>query len=129
MTMEKQSFSCPNPSCGKAFPNPIRAENLNSKNSKPYDACPYCLTEITVAEIRAVPEEKHQQEMRTIETKEEIVLPTREKPEDASPKPQKCAHHLGYLSQRSAKEKFPEDCMTCENIVKCMLKAVTGQVG
>jgi hypothetical protein len=30
------------------------------------------------------------------------------------------------LSKRSSKEKIPEECMMCENIVQCMLKNVTG---
>jgi hypothetical protein len=37
-----------------------------------------------------------------------------------------CTHFLGYLSKRSPKEKMPEECMMCENVVKCMLKDVTG---
>ncbi|MDI6691102.1 MAG: hypothetical protein QME50_04430 [Candidatus Bathyarchaeota archaeon] len=43
-----QSYVCPNPSCGKVFTAPIKAENLNLKHAKRYDACSYCLTEITV---------------------------------------------------------------------------------
>jgi len=37
-----------------------------------------------------------------------------------------CSHHLGYLSERTKKESIPEECIMCDNIVKCMLKAVTG---
>jgi hypothetical protein len=36
-----------------------------------------------------------------------------------------CTHQLGYLSKRSPKEKIPEDCMMCGNIVQCMLKNIT----
>jgi len=35
----------------------------------------------------------------------------------------KCAYHLGFLSERSGKEKIPEECIVCKNIVKCMLKS------
>jgi hypothetical protein len=38
----------------------------------------------------------------------------------------KCRHQFGYLSKRDSKEKIPEDCMMCENIVQCMLKTITG---
>jgi len=30
------------------------------------------------------------------------------------------------LSERSRKEKIPDECMICEEIVQCMLKKVTG---
>lgn len=124
--MENQSFSCPNPSCGKAFPNPIKAKNVNSKNAKVYDACPYCLTEITVeaSTISAVLRDEPRPEAGT---EPKGALPTKEeKRNQAVPKVQGCAYHFGYLSQRSTKEMIPEDCMTCESIVKCMLKVVNG---
>jgi hypothetical protein len=35
-----------------------------------------------------------------------------------------CTHHFGFLSERSSKEKIPEECMACAEIVNCMLKAV-----
>ena len=41
-------------------------------------------------------------------------------------KPRACAHQFGYLSKRSSKEQIPEECMMCEDIVKCMLKGMTG---
>jgi hypothetical protein len=37
-----------------------------------------------------------------------------------------CPHFLGYLSKRSSKEKMPEECIMCANVVNCMLKDVTG---
>jgi len=42
------------------------------------------------------------------------------------PKFQGCAHHFGYLGERSTKEKIPEECIVCEKIVQCMLKKLTG---
>ncbi len=41
------SYKCTNPSCQKTFTNPIKVENLSLNNSTVYEACPYCLTEIT----------------------------------------------------------------------------------
>ena len=37
-------------------------------------------------------------------------------------KPSECGYHLGYLSERSPKEKIPDECMMCKDIVECMLK-------
>jgi hypothetical protein len=49
-----------------------------------------------------------------VENKEEHTNGT-EKPAD-------CHHHPGYLSERSSKEKIPDECMVCKDIVECMLK-------
>lgn len=55
--VKSQSFTCPNPLCGRIFVNPTKAENLSSKNAEPYYACPYCLTEITVEKDTTISKE------------------------------------------------------------------------
>ena len=40
-----------------------------------------------------------------------------------------CSHHFGYLSERSSKEKIPEERMACAEIVNCMLKAIKSHMG
>jgi hypothetical protein len=126
-TAESPKFTCSNPSCRKVFANPIKAKNLASKETEPYYACPYCLTEIVVLEETASIEEKEQKpEAEEIELKEPSMHSASEKPTEPQSKPQNCAHFFGYLSQRTSKEKIPEECMVCENIVQCMLKKVTG---
>jgi hypothetical protein len=99
---------------------------LCSKNGEVYDACPFCLTEITIEknsttikEEKDVKRKKTGSEYEDVDFKEKTLV-------ESSPKVQGCAHHLGYLSERSKKEKIPEECMICENIVQCMLKNVTG---
>jgi hypothetical protein len=123
--MENQSYTCPNPSCGRVFTNPIKTENLCSKKAEVYDACPFCLTEITV-ENSAIIEEKENLEERKTRSEQANVDSTKETIAASPPKVQRCSHSFGYLSKRSAKEKIPEECMMCENIVQCMLKNVTG---
>ena len=125
MNTESQSIACPNPSCGKVFANPLKTRNMTLKNAKPYDACPYCLTEVPVATISVAEEEPPKQEQKLPEIDREAHVTVGEKPEIPS-KEQGCNHHLGYLSKRSSKEKIPEECMMCGNIVQCMLKALTG---
>jgi hypothetical protein len=122
---ENQSYVCPNPSCGRVFNSPIKAENLSTKKVEVYDACPFCLTEITVEKSSmAVEEEKHLK--RDKPESEKVGTNSEEKMSiDSPPKAKGCAHHFGYLSKRSSKEKIPDECMICENIVQCMLKNVT----
>jgi hypothetical protein len=124
--MENQSYTCPNPSCGKVFTSPIKAENLRSKKAEAYDACPFCLTEITL-ESNSVPiEEKEDLEKKKPKSEQTNEYSEKVTMAESPPKEQKCTHQFGYLSKRSTKEKIPEECMMCENIVQCMLKNVTG---
>ncbi|MDH7477501.1 MAG: hypothetical protein QHH17_03865 [Candidatus Bathyarchaeota archaeon] len=55
----------------------------------------------------------------------EVKIPKEKETLQSPPKTQECVHHFGYLSERKTKEKIPEECMMCENIVQCMLKNVT----
>jgi len=98
---------------------------LASKNAEPYDACPYCLTEISLEEENSVVmEEGQKSEAKEIEIEEPSRLSySGEKPTPS--KSQGCAHYFGYLSERSAKGHIPDECMICESIVQCMLKNVT----
>jgi hypothetical protein len=91
--------------------------NLREERAQPYDACPYCLTKITI------------QDEPTIENKlEDLPKPETDRNskqqaavEDKIPG---CQHHLGYLSERAQKEQIPEECLVCQTIVECMLKRV-----
>jgi hypothetical protein len=120
------SHMCPNPSCGKVFTSPLKAENLGSKNAEAYYACPYCLTEITIEKNLADVGEKKELEVKEIRGKKPTVHSVEKEPTQPHPAVQGCSQYFGYLSKRSSKEKVPEECMTCEKIVQCMLKNVTG---
>jgi len=125
--MKSQSFTCSNPECERVFANPIIVQDLTSKNESSYSACPYCLTEIVIEKNSEVEEEK-----RTLKKKRAIIKKAKARSQKLKPaeqlslKESKCLYHFGYLSQRSRKEEIPEECMTCEKIVQCMLKKVTG---
>jgi hypothetical protein len=120
--------------------------NLQQDTEEPYDACPYCLTEITVEEESALnfeepetmepkplepetfePEpfepETFETEEASVETEPEVeeAEPVEEKP-SVSEASSECAHYLGYLSEKSSKDQIPDECMMCKDIVTCMLK-------
>lgn len=123
---ENQNCTCPNPSCGKVFTNPIKVENLCSRNAKVYNACPFCLTQITLDDASTLVEKKKDFEIKETENKIEEEKPPKGKiPDESLPKVEGCSHFLGYLSQRSSKASIPEECIICEKIVQCMLKNVT----
>ena len=120
---KSSTFTCPNASCGKVFTKPLRALNLQQDTAEPYDACPYCLTEINLYEKAPVTfDEPETLEPEEAETEVEEPKHVEEKLET----PEKCLHHLGYLSERSSKEQIPDECMMCKDIVTCMLKKMKG---
>lgn len=115
-TRKSSVFTCQNISCGKVFTKPIRVLNLQQASQTPYDACPYCLTKIMLIE-----EEVNVTFDEAKETvAEEKVLA--EEPVETREKPSSCSYYLGYLSERSSKDTIPDECMTCKNIVECMLR-------
>jgi len=125
--MEIQSFTCSNPECGKVFADPIIVQDISSKNESSYHACPYCLTEIVIEKTPEIEEKRRTRNKKRIEIEEEKVRPVKIKStQQPSLEQHECLYHFGYLSQRSRKEEIPEECMTCEKVVQCMLKKVTG---
>lgn len=80
-----------------------------------YDACPYCLTEISIEDdlTASFAEPKETKAEEKVCAEEHVEIPE---------KPSGCSYHLGYLSERSSKDKIPDECMICKDIVECMLK-------
>lgn len=125
-SLESQNHTCPNPMCGKTFTKPLKVENLSSGTIMVYEACPYCLTEITVEEAiplikqKTVVAEEDEAKLE-LETEQEEAINVQQPSVETS----NCKHYFGYLSKRSSRDKLPEECMVCPNIVQCMLKGVT----
>jgi len=78
-----------------------------------YTACPYCLTEATdaFAEKSNKPEKTVKE---TILRKEKTAL-NKENSAD-------CHYHFGCLSEREKKEQIPDECLSCIDILECMLR-------
>jgi DNA-directed RNA polymerase subunit RPC12/RpoP len=112
------NYTCSNPACGKPFSAPLRAINLSLEKPEPYLACPYCLMQISAGETAPLGETGLG--ARTPKKAEETG-PTVEKGTRQEPS-RRCNHHLGYLSERSNREKIPEECITCADLIGCMLK-------
>jgi hypothetical protein len=114
--------------------------NLQQDPEGPYDACPYCLTEIPVEEEQTfnVEPETLEPEVFEPDTVESEMLEPEETSVEAEPEveeavsveekaevgeaPSGCAHYLGYLSEKASSDKIPDECMMCQDIVTCMLK-------
>ena len=128
-TKKGSMFTCPNASCGKVFSKPLKALNLHQDPEGPFDACPYCLTEINMEDTPATtPDKPETFEEEAVEAEPELEVemeekaPPAEKHVEIPEAPSGCQHHIGYLSEKSSKEQIPDECMMCKDIVKCMLK-------
>jgi hypothetical protein len=116
---DAKRFVCSNASCRRAFTHPLKTVNIGTSTA-PYDACPYCLTEVTRDTVAVLAEST---------PKAEISMQPPTKKQDApSHAPDGCKNQFGYLGQRASKE-IPDECLTCKLIVKCMLKNAKDQVG
>jgi len=103
--------------------------NLQQDSEEPYDACPYCLTEILLEDEPSVTYDEPEETFETDETEEPEEAETDveetvhvEEQVETPEAPSECAYYLGYLSERSSKEQIPDECMMCKDIVTCMLK-------
>jgi hypothetical protein len=117
----EEKFTCTNSSCGFVFSKPIKVKNL-CEDSEIYDACPRCFTAVT--EVGNVPviqaESNPSLDTERSEVSSKVII---KKTDPLISK--QCAHRFGYLSVRPKNETIPDDCMMCENIVKCMTKEIT----
>ena len=118
---KKKALICQNPSCKKNFTEPLKTLNLQQNSTEPYSACPYCLTRIIIEpalktdeKTEGAPLQKEQTMIDQIEDKAKLAKNT--------DKAAACHYHLGFLSERSSKEQFPDECLICNDIVECMLK-------
>lgn len=118
---EDQTFTCSNSACGLVFSKPIKVINLRAADTEPYDACPRCFAELVV-ESKSAADKKQEVDVEVTEV--EIKPESHGKKVEEEPTV-KCAHHFGYLSERSRNEKIPDECVTCEHIVDCMLKGMS----
>ncbi|MCW3995691.1 MAG: hypothetical protein NWE98_06025 [Candidatus Bathyarchaeota archaeon] len=107
-------FTCPNAACKKTFDTPLKTVNLRLTPSRPYNACPFCLTKI--ADIETAKKSKPKQADNTVETAVQASF------SEKNTNPASCNYHLGYLSERSQNGQIPDECLTCKDIVDCMLR-------
>jgi len=88
--------------CGGAFRKPILATVSSGGCVQKYYACPRCLTKVS--------------EMEERKSEETIKKVTAELEESVE-----CKHFLGYLKKRPKNTPVPEECLTCDKMIKCLL--------
>jgi len=135
---------CPNPKCHREVEEPVLLNNLSKTPAEQYYACPHCLIKLDmeakneeeVIEESTLSPPMHPSLERVLDVisaepqkerrgrEEAPVKPSKEKEkgpkEEESPKG--CPHQFGYLSHRPKDAPIPQQCLTCQKIVDCMLR-------
>jgi hypothetical protein len=105
--LNTEGITCPNSKCGKVFNKPLELIDLARPSEGSSLVCPYCLTKL-----------------EQIQPKQETAIEaiSCEKPQDvAEQKEGKCPHFVGYLGKRPKNTPIPDFCLTCPEMMKCML--------
>ena len=107
VSLNHQSMTCPNNKCGRVFDKPLELIDLAKPSEESSYVCPYCLSKL----------ESTQPEQETItETFSD------EKLQDVTEhKEGKCPQFVGYLSKRPKNIPIPDFCLTCPEMMKCLL--------
>lgn len=95
--------------CGKRFNKPLLATLSSDNYLEKYYACPKCLSKIR--EIEPLKPEK---------IIEPPKLETTQPLKEASKSDGKCAYFVGYLNKRAKNTPIPEECLSCEDMMKCL---------
>lgn len=116
--------------CGRAFAAPVRLTDFSNKpRLETYFACPYCFSKVNEAEGEGADVNEFNDELKLLHS-EGFEVPDRMSPKSLKHGEHKkssgseaavnCPHSLGYLKTRSKDEAFPDSCLTCPQIFKCM---------
>jgi len=89
--------------CGGTFQKPVLATVSCDGRVQKYYACPVCMTRI--------------KERKKITISRENIKKPLAKPENNV----KCKHFLGYLKKRPKDMPFPDECLTCDKMIECLL--------
>ncbi len=97
--------------CGEEFTKPLLAKIFSQGPAQAYYACPCCLTKVT------------ESKGRKSEKSEEVPTSVNVAKNDParSEENENCNHFFGYLNKRPKETPIPEDCLTCEKMIECMI--------
>jgi len=104
------SFRCTG--CNGTFQKPILATVSSRGCVKTYYACPRCLSKVD-----DVKQHKDEEDKETSISIEKVKKVTVAKHEDNV----KCKHFFGYLKKRSKDVSIPDDCLTCDKMIECLM--------
>jgi len=102
-----QTMTCQNSRCGRVFDRPLELIDLARPSDKSSYVCPYCLSKFEPIQ----PEQETVTKPFAGEKLQDVV----------EQKEGKCPHFFGYLSGRPKNTPIPDFCLTCQQMMKCLL--------
>jgi DNA-directed RNA polymerase subunit RPC12/RpoP len=99
--------------CNGIFERPLLATVSSAGYVKRYYACPRCLSKVS-----DVKHDRHEEDREVSVSMEKVRKVALAKQEDAI----RCRHFLGYLKKRSKDAPIPDDCLTCDKMIECLMR-------
>lgn len=105
------SFRCDG--CRSEFHKPLLATVSSHGRVQIYYACPRCLTKVDDVE-----------EHRSRENREDSfsVEPIKKAGGAKAEVEVRCHHFVGYLKKRAKDAPIPDECLTCNRMIECMVR-------
>jgi len=107
---DEHSFQCEG--CRSEFHRPLLATDSSRGNVQTYYACPRCLSKVDV---------KHKKEAENSSVSV-LLEPSRKVGAVNREAEVKCQHFLGFLKKRDKGMAIPDECLTCEKMIECMVR-------
>lgn len=108
---EHDGFKCNG--CHEEFHKPLLATVSSRGNVQTYYACPRCLSK-----VNDVKHDKHAEKSKVSASLESVRKVGVAKHEAEV----KCQHFEGYLKKREKDAPIPDECLTCEKMIECMIR-------
>jgi len=109
LTKNQTGFRCDE--CNRTFPKPILATVSSPGSVQKYYACPHCFSK-----VGGVKYSESEETRETLIAKKNIKKVMTENKDNV-----KCEHFLGYLKKRPKDMPIPDDCLTCDKMIECLL--------
>jgi DNA-directed RNA polymerase subunit RPC12/RpoP len=111
----QSSFRCNK--CNETFEKPLLATLSSRGYVQKYYACPQCLSKVMIIKRQRGEETKEVSGSTEIPRKTHARASEVKEENDAG-----CQHFFGYLKKRPKDKSFPEECLTCNKMVECMVR-------
>lgn len=99
--------------CRNEFHKPLLATVASRGGVQIYYACPRCLTKVD-----GVEEHKSREEKDASFLVESVRKPSVGKSEAEA----QCKHFVGYLKKREKDAPIPDECLTCDKMIECLVR-------
>ncbi len=99
--------------CKGTFQKPLATTFSSRGYVQKYNACPRCLSKVTIVRQHEGDEEKETLPIGNFE---------KAKSQKRNEENAICKHFVGYLKTRPKDMSIPDECLTCDKMIECLLR-------